>query len=493
MSWGQKSPCLWRSGGWTEATVKICCAKSLAFCRFLLTARTCSVWIGWSCLELTRNIWRRTKLRAWASCLPLCFVQDLLAEAPNRDNKDWNREEGPFHDMEVVEEFHRTCCSDVPRGTCYLQWMRVRRMLLKEVPPLKKGQKNVGWKEDTYKKTSKNIHSLQKQLLDAMQPFSGSNSTMSCCRRRSSASPLECYAESMKHHAITEALEEASGACEMKFPMYTVAWEDVKQMEQVLPHEDLKEQGMLVDFDKKMGRAAFVSHQWLSAEHPDPDFQQMAVLKEALTRFTSKTFLIKPLVLGQSFQFGAQNISTEVFQSKSLFLWYDYFSLPQLKTSTDTWNLGDLDKPIDEAIQSIPAYVAGCELFLALCPMVQDLNQQKTFGQVTWANRGWCRMEKTLRQFSDQQPLVRNVSIFWMRRSFELEMIGDYWQGELHFFCTWYSSTTVMMLMMFRYHNVPDFPHVPPTCSKLYDSSFSRDVQNVDVTLVGWVVASVTS
>eukprot|EP00438_Fugacium_kawagutii_P017683 Skav211280 [mRNA] locus=scaffold2429:106300:107181:+ [translate_table: standard] len=60
-------------------------------------------------------------------------------------------------------------------------------------------------------------------------------------------------------------------------------------------------------------------------------------------------------------------------------------------------------KPIDEAIKSIPAYVASCELFLVLCPMVHDLNQQKTFGQVTWASRGWRRMAKTLRQFSDQQ------------------------------------------------------------------------------------------
>ncbi len=41
-------------------------------------------------------------------------------------------------------------------------------------------------------------------------------------------------------------------------------------------------QGSLTIFDKKLGRAAFVSHQWVGGSHPDPEFKQMQVLKDTL-------------------------------------------------------------------------------------------------------------------------------------------------------------------------------------------------------------------
>ncbi|CAE7470389.1 anks1b [Symbiodinium pilosum] len=45
-------------------------------------------------------------------------------------------------------------------------------------------------------------------------------------------------------------------------------------------HEALKEEGLVVQFDESMGKAIFVSHQWLSKEHPDPSMTQLKVLQD---------------------------------------------------------------------------------------------------------------------------------------------------------------------------------------------------------------------
>ena len=45
----------------------------------------------------------------------------------------------------------------------------------------------------------------------------------------------------------------------------------------------LKAQGKLTIFEASATqRAAFVSHQWVSRDHPDPEFRQMSVLQDSL-------------------------------------------------------------------------------------------------------------------------------------------------------------------------------------------------------------------
>ena len=40
-------------------------------------------------------------------------------------------------------------------------------------------------------------------------------------------------------------------------------------MTQVVPHENLKTEGKLLEYEESMGNAAFVSHQWVDRSHPD--------------------------------------------------------------------------------------------------------------------------------------------------------------------------------------------------------------------------------
>ena len=70
--------------------------------------------------------------------------------------------------------------------------------------------------------------------------------------------------------------------------MYTVPAKAILSMTTLEPHEALKLQGLLVEFDKTMGKALFVSHQWVGRRHPDPDFIQFSVLQEALRHLMSE-------------------------------------------------------------------------------------------------------------------------------------------------------------------------------------------------------------
>jgi hypothetical protein len=64
--------------------------------------------------------------------------------------------------------------------------------------------------------------------------------------------------------------------------MYTVPLGTLLEMTMIEPHEALKARDVLVEFDKNMGNAAFVSHQWVASSHPDPECKQMSVLQDAL-------------------------------------------------------------------------------------------------------------------------------------------------------------------------------------------------------------------
>jgi len=48
-----------------------------------------------------------------------------------------------------------------------------------------------------------------------------------------------------------------------------------------------QEAGDLCIFHESLGRAMFVSHQWVTSKHPDPNFEQLQVLQETLKNMLS--------------------------------------------------------------------------------------------------------------------------------------------------------------------------------------------------------------
>ncbi|CAE7467023.1 unnamed protein product, partial [Symbiodinium necroappetens] len=191
----------------------------------------------------------------------------------------------------------------------------------------------------------------------------------------------------------------------MLFPMYTVTADVLLSMTKVEPHEKLKAWGKLVDFDVGLGKAAFVSHQWLTQRHPDPDFKQMRTLQEAVTRMLSSSGSVSLDPVTEAVVQTAKPLPMKEFQTHAMFFWYDYFSCPQLRHPTrvsgETDNLHQA-----KAINSIPAYVARCEVFIALCPVLDCPLERRVLTPATWSSRGWCRLERAARELSPNSTWV---------------------------------------------------------------------------------------
>ncbi|CAE7948340.1 ANK2 [Symbiodinium sp. KB8] len=218
---------------------------------------------------------------------------------------------------------------------------------------------------------------------------------MSCCKLGGTATALELHAKS---------LPEDNGA-KMLFPMYTVAVETLLRMTAVQPHEELKAYGELVEFeDSAHQTASFVSHQWMTQHHPDPECEQLKILQGAFTHLLSTGGSVPVDFVTESFVPSAKRIPKSTFRTSSLVVWYDYFSVPQLE---NRYTFGADDKDGSQqarAINSIPAYVARCKHFLALCPTLKS--DSKVLGAMTWSQRGWCRVERAARELSPDSTWI---------------------------------------------------------------------------------------
>ncbi len=80
-----------------------------------------------------------------------------------------------------------------------------------------------------------------------------------------------------------------------------------------------------------------------------------------------------------------------------------------------SWTLDDLRKPIEDALNSVAAYISRCHFFLVLQPVVEDPEKTELFGASTWASRGWCRLEKTVRELLPRNSyvVIRSATSFY--------------------------------------------------------------------------------
>ena len=163
----------------------------------------------------------------------------------------------------------------------------------------------------------------------------------------------------------------------------------------------LKAKGELVVFSDDLGKAAFVSHQWLAKDHPDPDFKQMRILQNALKRILCSSGSLSLDLVTESLVTTATPLLMQGFQVQTLYFWYDYFSCPQLQYQRETEHLHQA-----RAISSIPGYISECHFFFALCPVLDVPFQAKVLSARTWSSRGWCRLERAARELSLQSAWI---------------------------------------------------------------------------------------
>ena len=224
---------------------------------------------------------------------------------------------------------------------------------------------------------------------------------MRLCGSGKATTPLERYARSLPESADAMIKETPR----MMFPMYTVPLAELMEVSEIEPHEVLMEKGALVEFEESMGSAAFVSHQWVGNSHPDPELKQLRVLQDAFHHILSKMTHIPLDQLTESLVPGSRSLDLKAMKARPLFIWYDYFSCPQLEYHIPDRVVHQMSN-LDQAISSIPAYVSRSTFFFALCPVVDSETQGKVFTQGTWASRGWCKFEAACRELSPDSSWI---------------------------------------------------------------------------------------
>ena len=239
----------------------------------------------------------------------------------------------------------------------------------------------------------------------------------SCCpQERSSevALPLALHAAHLRDSAVTQI------ACMPQyFPMYVIPaprgvtqhfscflWrelapshattqykrfvcqvEDVLSMTMLRPHEELLNAGTLVQYEEgSQGSVMFISHQWAGSDHPDPFFEQFKILQEAFRKMMSNASGVSANILVEMmYAQDTKGVTAKELTSQPLFLWYDYFSCPQIEAQ--------MGKTRQQAISSIAAYVEKCQYFVVLCPHVRHA-ENEALTKKSWESRGWCRLER---------------------------------------------------------------------------------------------------
>ena len=151
-------------------------------------------------------------------------------------------------------------------------------------------------------------------------------------------------------------------------PMWVIQVKDVLEMTGTMqPHQVLKAQGLLEIWRVTMF-TLFVSHQWLSFHHPDPNGEQLKVLQLVLRKLIAKQLTIQGNVWSE---YSASKARTKDLDGVGKwYMWLDYFCVPQL-VGHSVLGVGEQHS----YIESIPSYVDPCSAFVELVPQAvhQDL------------------------------------------------------------------------------------------------------------------------
>jgi len=220
------------------------------------------------------------------------------------------------------------------------------------------------------------------------------------------------------------------------YPMHCLPMGDFASLPIMQSHEDLKEQLICPGADQF--DVHFISHEWLSIIHPDPDRVQLHLMQDIIEKFirgegkscfepAAWNAFLKGVSMGTGASMQIQRLeksgagreeydADELAQRFSLgCVWLDYHSIPQDKSNPDFL----------AGVSSIPHYVERSSVFWICAPtaMNHDLNIRRNY--YTWRSRGWCRFEDCANTFSEslKMPLIATSS---------QRMITAGWFDRLH-------------------------------------------------------------
>ncbi|CAE8724092.1 unnamed protein product [Polarella glacialis] len=207
------------------------------------------------------------------------------------------------------------------------------------------------------------------------------------------------------------------------FPMTCVSVAAFMEFQSMTSYGQLLESGLLTH-PPEGAPVHFVSHEWLSSVHPDPDSLQLRrlqdVFREILAGQSKRLFSTanwNTFSKGESR--ASQILDSAVVQSRSPteeaferdikhgFIWLDWSSVPQTVDATRK----SFEKQRQDqmaAVRSIPAYLERCNYLWVLAPTAIHADLQTVRNFSTYRSRAWCRLEEwgNLLSSNTMMPLV---------------------------------------------------------------------------------------
>lgn len=192
-----------------------------------------------------------------------------------------------------------------------------------------------------------------------------------------------------------------------RYPMYAIPVPTLLGLQKWRPHQDLLADGLLKQCTED-DDVIFVSHQWLSFKHPDPQCEQLESLKKILRRLIAGELKVESNAILQT-MYGQQLTTTRDEWKRRLpgmLIWFDYTSMPQPMAASkeqassadhrisESGVVDELVESLCGAVDSIPTFVERCSMMWILCPPCQHVdNDDLICDFASWRSRGWCRLE----------------------------------------------------------------------------------------------------
>lgn len=188
-------------------------------------------------------------------------------------------------------------------------------------------------------------------------------------------------------------------------------------------HQRLLQTGDVVRWNGKMkGKILFISHEWLSLTHPDPESEQITTLLTVLSRLRSgsiervQSHYLQRILMKEN---KITRASEWKGMLRSAWIWLDYVCIPQknhyedLETTKDDGTATKCGvrrkskaeelywtNQLKNAIESLPGYVELSDLVVVLAPTCEHKNRKdektgllQTTCWRSWRGRGWCLAE----------------------------------------------------------------------------------------------------
>merc|ERR1712166_906360 len=171
---------------------------------------------------------------------------------------------------------------------------------------------------------------------------------------------------------IVRQVEEAQAfSTELRTPFVLMRASDFLKLKRLRSQEELRDQNCLLYLDTldeatqflSAHISVFFSHQWLGWYDPDPDRVQYQVMCAALHKVRARE-------------------SMKLHDLHKVFVWVDFFSIPQKCTSVQKL-----------AVEQLGTLASVCSYFIVAAPDAYHANTGEQCNQETYHARCWCRAE----------------------------------------------------------------------------------------------------